>query len=294
LTATTREVVVRKVAAAVVAIGAMVPVVVSSPMAAIATTGPTLSSVAQVAFNPSWNNGAAYDAFLPDGHLLVDESGEGTIYEMNADGSDESIFATGLSNPQGIAVSSAGSVFVAVTGGVVRFDADGTLTITGTNLVSATSVGFGAASIPAASFVSDTATKLRVTIPAGSGTATISVTTPGGASTSNPQYTYDQPPTISSVAPSTGTVKGGTVVVISGTNLTHGLVGLLRRAHGDDQAEHRHHPQSDLSGPQEQEDPRGSDGLDHHARWHRHQEQRVHLLQVASQPAGQAHEGVGG
>ena len=91
--------------------------------------------------------------------------------------------------------------------------------ITGTNLGSATSVDFG--SNPG-TITADTATSVTATAPAGTaGPVDISVTTPGGTSTTsaNDLFTYVDAPTVTGIAPTDGPSSGGTSVVVSGTNL---------------------------------------------------------------------------
>ena len=94
------------------------------------------------------------------------------------------------------------------------------VTVTGTNLSSATSVKFGTA---IASITSNTATQIVAVSPAGSGTVDITVTTVGGTSstTAADRFSYAIPsPTITSIAPSTGPTGGGTSVTITGANLS--------------------------------------------------------------------------
>ncbi|MGW7689626.1 IPT/TIG domain-containing protein [Streptomyces asiaticus] len=93
-----------------------------------------------------------------------------------------------------------------------------TVTITGTNLTGATQVLFGATP---ATILTNTATQITVTAPAGTGTVNVAVTTPGG--TSNPlPYTYTtvSAPTLTSLSPTSGPTSGGNTVTINGTNLT--------------------------------------------------------------------------
>ena len=94
------------------------------------------------------------------------------------------------------------------------------MTITGTNLSSATAVDFGS---NAGTIVSDSATQIVVKDPAGTaGTVDVTVTTAGGASatSSADQFTYAAAPAVtSSVSPSAGPLAGGTTVTIIGTNL---------------------------------------------------------------------------
>ena len=97
------------------------------------------------------------------------------------------------------------------------------VTITGTDLSGATGVKFGSAS--GTNLVQVSATELRVTAPAGSaGKVDVTVTTGGGtsANTAADDFTYVVPaPTVTGISPSTGTVAGGTVVTVTGTNLAN-------------------------------------------------------------------------
>ena len=68
-------------------------------------------------------------------------------------------------------------------------------------------------------------TSLTITSPAGSaGTVDITVTTPGGTSTTSAadQFTYDPVPTVTGVVPAAGPVAGGTTVTITGTGFVTG------------------------------------------------------------------------
>ena len=96
-----------------------------------------------------------------------------------------------------------------------------TVTITGTNLTGANGVSFG--STAATSFTINGANSVTATAPAeNAGTVNITVTTPGGISTTSgaDQYTYTTGPTVTSVAPTAGPLGGGTSVTITGANLT--------------------------------------------------------------------------
>ncbi|MGD9479398.1 putative Ig domain-containing protein [Shinella sp. G-2] len=97
-----------------------------------------------------------------------------------------------------------------------------TVVVTGTNLVGATAVAFGAT--PAASFTVDSDTQIRAIAPAGAaGTVDITVTTISGtsATSSADQFTYVAAPTVTSVSPTAGPTSGGTTVIITGS----GFVG---------------------------------------------------------------------
>ncbi|MFD5142681.1 IPT/TIG domain-containing protein [Streptomyces sp. NPDC058401] len=95
------------------------------------------------------------------------------------------------------------------------------VTITGTDLTGATTLDFGG--VPAAG-VSCAATSCTATAPAhAAGVVHVRVTTPGGTSpvAAADQYTYLVPaPVVTSVSPSSGPATGGTVVTVTGTDLT--------------------------------------------------------------------------
>jgi hypothetical protein len=94
------------------------------------------------------------------------------------------------------------------------------VTITGTNLTGATGVTIGG--VAATNVVVASATQITATTPAGTaGAASVLVTTPGGTNAANTLFTYATPaPTVTAIAPNTGTPAGGTSVTITGTNLT--------------------------------------------------------------------------
>ncbi|MBB5035561.1 beta strand repeat-containing protein [Prosthecobacter vanneervenii] len=97
------------------------------------------------------------------------------------------------------------------------------VTITGTNFSGATGVTIGGAAATSVTVVDST--HITCTTPAHSaGTASVVVTTPGGSNAANSLYTYLAAPTVSSVSPASGTVNGGTSVVITGTGFTSDAV----------------------------------------------------------------------
>jgi formylglycine-generating enzyme required for sulfatase activity len=93
------------------------------------------------------------------------------------------------------------------------------ITITGTNLTGATAVKIGTKSATGVVVV-DATTITAVTPSNTAGAKSVSVTTPGGSSSLASGFTYRAPPTISSVAPATGPVTGGTTITITGASLT--------------------------------------------------------------------------
>jgi hypothetical protein len=96
------------------------------------------------------------------------------------------------------------------------------VTITGTNFASGATVTFGGTA--ATSVVVVSATKITATTPAGvTGAITVTVTNPGGQSGSLTNgFTYAIFPTVSSVAPNSGPIAGGTPLTITGTNFSAG------------------------------------------------------------------------
>ncbi|MFF4485945.1 IPT/TIG domain-containing protein [Streptomyces sp. NPDC001544] len=93
-----------------------------------------------------------------------------------------------------------------------------TVTLTGTGLLGATAVRFD--TLAATSFTVNSATQITAVTPAhAAGTAAVTVTTPGG--TSNPvAYVYLAAPALASLVPDKGPTQAGTVVTVTGTNLT--------------------------------------------------------------------------
>ncbi len=91
-------------------------------------------------------------------------------------------------------------------------------TITGTNLNGASSVTIGGAA--ATNVVVDSSTSLHFTLPSGTaGLQNVAVVTPGGTATSVGAYTYVSAPTITSLTITAGSMVGGYVDTLTGTNL---------------------------------------------------------------------------
>jgi hypothetical protein len=91
-----------------------------------------------------------------------------------------------------------------------------TVDIYGAVLSGTTAVRFGTK--PATSFTQLSSAHLQAVSPAGSGTAGVTVTTPGGTSGAANFY-YLNPPSKISATPTAGPMAGGTAVTVSGTNL---------------------------------------------------------------------------
>jgi hypothetical protein len=95
------------------------------------------------------------------------------------------------------------------------------VSLTGTNLTGATAVNFGAN--VATSVMVNSGTSVTATSPAGgAGIVDVTVITSSGTSMTSAadQFTYLAPPTVTAVSPNKGPTAGGTIVRITGTNLT--------------------------------------------------------------------------
>ncbi len=133
-----------------------------------------------------------------------------------------------ITTPGGTSTSSAADKFTytvppapTVTGLSPASGPNGTfVTITGTSFSGATAVHFGATATT--TFTVSDPTTIFATAPSGSGAVDVTVTTPGGTSTTNAhdKYTYTVPsaPTVTALSPASGFQT--TSVVITGTNFT--------------------------------------------------------------------------
>jgi hypothetical protein len=93
--------------------------------------------------------------------------------------------------------------------------------IEGQNLAHATEVKFGSA--PAQSFEVISPSLIEAVSPAaGNGTVDVTVTTPGGVSSSSPsdEFSYLSPPSVTSISPNSGPESGGAIVKVTGTGFT--------------------------------------------------------------------------
>jgi len=142
---------------------------------------------------------------------------QGNVYIVAGSGSHEGSFITGIYafGPLTLTPPAVGDLdpdLGPTAGG-------NSVTITGTDLTGATLVKFGANS---ATITENTATQIKVTVPAGSaGTTDVIVTTPDGesANTAADNYTYVAPPAVTALDPSSGPTAGGNSVTITGTSL---------------------------------------------------------------------------
>jgi hypothetical protein len=95
------------------------------------------------------------------------------------------------------------------------------VTITGTGFTAASIVNFG--TLPATNVAVVSPTQILAISPAeAAGTVNVTVSTPGGVSTSLPaaQFNYLAAPTVTGVMPASGPSAGGTTVTITGTGFT--------------------------------------------------------------------------
>ncbi|WP_371502064.1 IPT/TIG domain-containing protein [Kitasatospora sp. NBC_00374] len=92
-----------------------------------------------------------------------------------------------------------------------------TVTLTGSNLTTATAVTFGAA--PAAFTVVSDVQLVATAPPGATGPVNLTVTTPGGTSNGLP-YSYLSAPVLTGVVPNQGPLSGGNTVTLTGSNLT--------------------------------------------------------------------------
>jgi hypothetical protein len=94
-----------------------------------------------------------------------------------------------------------------------------TVTITGSGFTGATSVSFGET---AGMIVSVSDTQIRASVPTGSGTVHVTVTTPGGTSATGPAdlFTYPTLPNVIKISPPSGPQYSVTQIIITGSGFT--------------------------------------------------------------------------
>ena len=156
------------------------------------------------------SNGITIGALSLNGGSIRDEAGNDAVLTLNSVGSTAGVLVDAISPT----ITSVSPTSGPTIGGTA-------VTLTGTNLTDATAVKFG--STAAMSYIVNSATQITAIAPAGSaGTVDVTVTTPGGTSTTSAadQYTYHAAPTITSISPTSGPTTGGTAVTLTGTNLT--------------------------------------------------------------------------
>jgi hypothetical protein len=102
-----------------------------------------------------------------------------------------------------------------------------TVSITGTYFSTGATVMFGYS--PATNVVVNSATNITATAPAGIGEVNVTVTTYQGTSADNSAdlYTYEPPPTVTGLSPSSGPIAGGTSVTVSGSGFVSGATTVM-------------------------------------------------------------------
>lgn len=161
----------------------------------------------------------------PGAKTNSEKLGDGSAGEA----SDVPVAVSGISQAQGISAGSAhnlafGEGVPTVTGvspAVGPLTGNTTVTITGTDFTGASAVKFG--SSKAVSFTVESSTSITAVSPAGvRGTVDVTVTVPTGTSPPGPadRFTYLVAPVIAKVAPKSGPKTGGTIVTITGKELS--------------------------------------------------------------------------
>jgi PKD repeat protein len=165
-------------------------------------------------YTEAWNSAVTLTS------LLFEVKGGTSQAEANAPGKvifDNFTFKrNGQAPVQPPTLSSVSPVSGPSTGGTV-------LTLTGTQFVSGATVSVGGTAATNVTVISGTS--ITATAPAqAAGVVSITVINPdGGSATLNNAYTYTaQPPTLTSVSPTSGSTTGGTVLTLTGTQFVSG------------------------------------------------------------------------
>lgn len=116
-------------------------------------------------------------------------------------------------------------VLNSVAPGSGQVSGNNAVTLTGSNLLQASTVRFGPTTAAPSAIVS--ATEVRATVPPGvSGTVPVSITTPGGTS-NTVTYLYLGVPVIAGLVPAQGPSAGGNTVTVTGSGLTYATAVLF-------------------------------------------------------------------
>ena len=120
-------------------------------------------------------------------------------------------------------ITSISPPFGGTTGGNV-------ITITGLNFKGASSVIFGGLNATLVKAVNDTTITCKTPVSISAGAVDVIVRTGGGPSNTFSSFTYITPPVISDISPPDGSILGGNIVTITGTNLTGATSVLFGKA----------------------------------------------------------------
>ena len=126
----------RTLLAGAVILGSVILPVVGSDVAGAA---PTLTSITSLKFHPTFGGTSVHSVVLSNGSIVVDNSRDGSVIQMNADGTNQRVWATGLLGLGGMVTYTVQTsplqefIYIAHAGngntqlgGVYRFNADGT------------------------------------------------------------------------------------------------------------------------------------------------------------------------
>jgi hypothetical protein len=220
----------RRIAAAILAIGAVVGLVGCNTVAAptitsfAPTSGPTTGGTTVIITGTNLTGASAVTfGTTMDPTFTVTSA---TTIKVKTEPHLAGTFHVAVITPGGRDIATTDYTFVTPVPTITSFtptsgstNGGTTVTITGTNLTGASAVKFGTAT---ATIVTVTSTTIRAKTRAhAAGAIAISVTTPGGTTTSATDYKFVATvPTITAFTPTSGPTTGGTTVTVSGTNLT--------------------------------------------------------------------------
>ncbi len=191
---------------------------VSGPVAggaAVTLSGANFLSGATVSFgNALLTNIVVVNSTTITATTPAGAAGAVNVSVSNPDG-QTSTLANGYTYNPPPALTSISPVSGPVAGGAA-------VTLSGANFLSGATVSFGNALLT--NIVVVNSTTITATTPAGAaGAVNVSVSNPDGqTSTLTNGYTYNPPPTLTSISPATGSANGGTAVTISGANFLSG------------------------------------------------------------------------
>jgi hypothetical protein len=208
------------------------PVIVEWGAPTVTSVSPSagpLGGGTSVTVNGTNLTGATAVNFGPSAGSSVVVNGGGTSLTVTSPAESTGTVDITVVTPGGVSATSVADQFTYTTGPTVSAvspnegpTSGGTsVTVTGSSLAGASAVNFGGT--PGTNVVvNGGGTSLTVTSPAESaGTVDITVTTPGGTSSTSAadQFTFVPAPTVTAVSPTTGPTSGGTSVTVTGTNL---------------------------------------------------------------------------